>query len=79
MDEEDNLIVCHNGFGAAWMFSAVLGEPKLRINSPCGIYTTNCAFGGPDNRTLFITESRSGTILKAQMPVSGRALYSRAL
>lgn len=79
IDEDDNLIVCHNGFGAAWMFSAVIGEPKLRINSPCGIYTTNCAFGGPDNRTLFITESKSGTILKAPMPVPGRSLYSRPL
>lgn len=79
MDEDDNLIVCHNGFGAAWMFSAVLGEPMLRINSPRGIHTTNCAFGGPENRTLFITESKSGTVLKAQLPRPGRQLYSRAL
>jgi gluconolactonase len=79
IDEDDNLIVCHNGFGAAWMFSAVLGEPLMRINSPRGIYTTNCAFGGPDNRTLFITESKSGTVLKAEMPRAGRKLHSRAL
>lgn len=79
IDDDDNLVVCHNGFGAAWMFSAVVGEPKLRINSPCGIYTTNCAFGGVDNKTLFITESRSGTILTAPMPVAGRALHSRMI
>jgi len=79
IDEEDNLVVCHNGFGAVWMFSAVVGEPKLRINSPRGIYTTNCAFGGPGNRTLFITESKSGTVLRAELEVPGRQLYARAL
>jgi gluconolactonase len=79
IDDEDNLVVCHNGFGAVWLFSAVLGEPKLRINSPRGIYTTNCAFGGPGNRTLFITESKSGTVLKAELDVPGRQLHSRAL
>jgi gluconolactonase len=33
IDENDNLAVCHVGFGAVWLFSA-LGEPMLRINSP---------------------------------------------
>lgn len=79
IDAEDNLLVCHNGFGAVWMFSAVLGEPILRINSPRGIYTTNCAFGGAGNRTLFITESKSGTVLRAELEVAGRELYSLPL
>ncbi|MFA7604125.1 MAG: SMP-30/gluconolactonase/LRE family protein [Novosphingobium sp.] len=79
IDAQDNLIVCHNGFGAVWLFSAVLGEPKLRINSSRGIHTTNCAFGGPDNRTLFITESQSGTVLRARLDVPGRPLVSRQL
>ncbi len=78
IDDEDNLVVCQNGLGVVWLFSA-LGEPMLRINSPKGIYVTNCAYGGPDNKTLFITESKSGTILTAEMPVPGRALYSRAI
>jgi gluconolactonase len=77
IDEADNLVVCHNGFGAAWVFSGVKGEPKLRIDSPAGIYTTNCAFGGVDNRVLFITESQSGNILTAIMPEPGRKLHSR--
>jgi gluconolactonase len=51
----------------------------LRIRSPKGIYTTNCAFGGPDNKTLYITESKTGSILTAPMPVAGRKLYSREL
>jgi gluconolactonase len=79
IDEDDNLVVCHNGFGAVWMFSAVVGEPILRINSLRGIYTTNCAFGGPSNKTLFITESKSGTVLMAELEVPGRKLYTRRL
>ena len=77
IDEEDNLVVCHMGLGSVWLFSA-LGEPMLRIKSPEGHLTTNCAFGGPDNRTLFITESKTGTILCADLPVPGRRMYSHA-
>jgi gluconolactonase len=75
IDDEDNLVICQNGLGAVWLFSA-LGEPMLRINSPKGIYVTNCAYGGPDNKTLYITESKSGTVLCAPMPVAGRELYA---
>ncbi len=75
IDDEDNLAICANGLGVVWLFSA-LGEPMLRINSPRGIYVTNCAYGGQDNKTLFITESKTGTILKADMPVAGRALVA---
>jgi gluconolactonase len=75
IDENDNIAACHVGFGAVWLFSA-LGEPMLRINSPKGILTTNCAYGGPDNRTLYITESKSGSILTAEMPVPGRKMFS---
>lgn len=74
IDTEGNLVVCHVGFGAVWLFS-VRGEPLLRIDSPCGLHTTNVAYGGPDKRTLFITESASGTVLKAEMPEPGRALH----
>jgi len=74
-DQESNIAVCHVGLGSVWLFSA-LGEPMLRIRSPLGPMTTNCAFGGPGNTQLFITESRSGTILVADMPVAGRTMFS---
>lgn len=77
IDAEDNLVVCHVGLGSVWLFSH-LGEPLLRIKAPEGLLTTNCAFGGPDNKTIFITESKTGTILCADLPVAGRALYSHA-
>ncbi len=75
IDEDDNIAVCHVGFGAVWLFSA-RGEPMLRIESPKGLLTTNCAYGGPDNKTLYITESKSGTVLTAPMPVAGRKMFS---
>ncbi|MDG2003449.1 MAG: SMP-30/gluconolactonase/LRE family protein [Novosphingobium sp.] len=78
IDQDDNLSVCHVGFGVVWLFSK-LGEPMLRINSPVGIHTTNIAYGGPDMRSLFITESGSGTILTAPMPVAGREVHRASI
>jgi gluconolactonase len=75
IDAENNLAVCHVGLGVVWLFSA-LGEPMLRINSPTGKLVTNCAYGGQDNKQLFITESKTGTILVADMPVQGRTMFS---
>lgn len=75
IDDDGNLAVCHVGIGAVWLFGAT-GEPMLRINSPAGLLPTNCAYGGPDNKRLFITESKTGTILVAEMPVAGRKMFS---
>jgi gluconolactonase len=75
MDEEDNLAVCHIGLGTVWLFSR-LGEPLYRIRSCSGIATTNCAYGGPEGKSLFITESATGTVLRAELPVAGRRLFS---
>jgi len=41
------------------------------------IHRDGCIFiGGADRRTLFITESYSGSILAARMPVAGKVLFS---
>lgn len=77
IDEEDNLAVAHCGLGTVWLFSR-LGEPMLRIRSPRGLSTTNLCYGGADGRTLFVTESDTGAILSARMPVPGRRLFSQA-
>jgi gluconolactonase len=77
IDARGNLAVCHVGFGAVWVFSAK-GEPMYRIDSPEGLFTTNCAFGGKDNKQLFITESKTGTILVAYLKTPGRPMYSHA-
>jgi gluconolactonase len=77
LDHTGGLAVCHVGFGATWIFNPK-GEPLYRIDSPEGLYTTNCAYGGPDGRRLYIVESRSGTILTALLPEAGRPMYSHA-
>ena len=73
IDQDDGLIVAHVGMGSVWSFSR-LGEPAWRIRSPEGLLTTNVAFGGPEHRRLYITESHSGSILTADLPVPGRRL-----
>ena len=75
MDSEDNLVIAHAGMGAVWIFSR-LGEPLYRVRSCEGIATTNVAYGGPDNRNLYITESESGCVLVARVPVAGRLMVS---
>ncbi len=75
IDEAGNLAVCHPGLGSVWLFSPV-GEPLYRIKSQTGPVTTNCAYGGAGGKALFITESITGTVLQAQLPVAGKAMFS---
>jgi gluconolactonase len=75
LDEEGNLAVAHFGLGCVWVFTPH-GEPLYRVNSCRGRLTTNIAYGGSDRRTLFITESDSGCVLRAELPVPGKPMYS---
>lgn len=75
MDSQGNLVVCHAGGGSVWVFSPI-GEPLYRIRSCRGLFPTNIAYGGPENRTVYITESDTGTILRAELPAPGRTMYS---
>ncbi|MDA8107255.1 MAG: SMP-30/gluconolactonase/LRE family protein [Betaproteobacteria bacterium] len=75
LDADGNLYVCHVGMGSVWVFSP-LGEPLYRIRSCAGLTTTNLAFGGAESRELYITESESGSILRATVPVPGRPMFS---
>jgi gluconolactonase len=75
LGNDGSLAVAHVGLGAVWIFDR-LGEPRSRLVSCEELSTTNVAFGGSANKTLFITESDSGTILMADVGIAGRALYS---
>ena len=78
MDSDGNLFACDVGNGCVWVFSK-WGEPVYRIKAcTAGRATTNLAFGGPDNRHLFIIESATGTILRIEMDVPGRRMYAHA-
>jgi gluconolactonase len=46
-------------------------QPKAK-----GSRRTTMCYAGADRKTLFITESYSGTLLKAAMPVAGKILFS---
>lgn len=75
VDEQDNLAIAHAGLGTVWIFSR-LGEPLYRVRSCQGLATTNVAYGGADNKNLYITESESGCVLVARAPVAGRLMES---
>jgi gluconolactonase len=75
LDSQGRLFIAHVGLGSVWVVDR-LGEPVYRIKSCEGSHTTNVAFGGPDNKTLFITESTSGKILQATLDVPGKPMFS---
>lgn len=76
LDVEGGLVVAHAGMGV-WRFDR-FGRPTHFIEPVGGHFVTNIAFGGAGNRTLFMTESESGTILAAELPVAGKPMYSHA-
>ncbi len=77
MSQEGHLVVAHVGMGAVWIFDRK-GIPVYKIETDVGNETTNVAFGGPDGRTLYITETESGSVLRARLPFAGKSMYSHA-
>ncbi|MBM3395956.1 MAG: SMP-30/gluconolactonase/LRE family protein [Betaproteobacteria bacterium] len=75
LDSSGGLIIAHVGLGSVWVMSPA-GEPLFRIRSPLGPLTTNMAFGDEGNRQIYITESHSGTILRADLSIPGKTMYS---
>ncbi|PTQ93363.1 gluconolactonase [Paraburkholderia sp. GV068] len=75
LDSSGGLLIAHAGMGAVWVFNA-RGEPTYRVNTAAGNLSTNLAFGGPENRDIFITESRSAQIYRARVEVPGKVLVS---
>ncbi len=78
VDEAGNLYACDAGNGCVWVFDP-FAVPLWRIRScTSGRTLTNLAFGGPDNSTLFITDSSTGQILKAATAHPGKRMYSHS-
>ena len=76
VDRDGRLFVCDAGNGCVWVFTDE-ARPVYRLNAASGgRSTTNLAFGGVDNRDLFITESSTGTILKVTMDVPGEPMFA---
>ena len=77
MDVHGRVAAAHPGSGNVWVFSR-RGEPVWRIRLCEGTFATNVAYGGPDMKTLYITEVDSGTVQVADLDVPGLPLYSHA-
>jgi gluconolactonase len=71
-DETGGLAVAHPEMGAVWIFSH-RGEALYRVQSCASDVITNVAY---QRDTVYITDSGSGCILRAKVPVTGRALFS---
>lgn len=71
LDEEGNLFICHPSLGSIFVVDTH-GVPKARIvsGSP-GINLTNCCFGGPEHKTLYITDSLEGNIQTVEWQCRG--------
>lgn len=75
-DRDGNLFVAHAGAGFVWGLSQI-GVP-IACFKCSGSMPTNLAFGGPEMRSLFVTESETGAVLEMTAPVSGLPLFSHA-
>lgn len=72
VDDEDGLVVCHLGVGV-WRFDANCLPTHLLHAGAAHRLMTNIAFQG---RTLYITDSANGEIVRAEMPVAGKKMFS---
>lgn len=72
MAEDGSLIVAHASLGGAFVVNA-LGEVTHFVRSPHGKTVTNVAFR-PGTQQFVMTESATGTVLVADMPVAGCAV-----
>ncbi len=77
MGEGNRLVVANPGLGVAWILNR-RAEPELVVRSPVGFLAhnvgpslTNIAFGGPERKTLYCTESVTGSILRFDLDFAG--------
>jgi gluconolactonase len=70
VDERGRVIVANPGRGIVWVLDP-RAEPEIVFRSCAGPSLTNMAFGGPERRTLYCTESVSGSILIGDLDAAG--------
>lgn len=74
VDEAGRVIVANPGLGCAWVLNH-RAEPECVLRSCAGTSLTNVAFGGPDRRTLYATESVSGSVLIGPLDQPGLPIH----
>jgi gluconolactonase len=72
-DANGDLYVAHFNVGRVDIFDPS-GKEVEQIVFP-GPKTTNCAFGGPDGKTLVVTECATGSIYQVKLNVAGQPLH----
>ena len=77
VDAHGRVIVANPGLGVAWLLNH-RAEPEIVLRSCAGASLTNVAFGGPERKTLFCTESISGSVLRAELDVPGLPVHRAA-
>jgi len=76
VDRDNRLVVAHASLGGAFVIDA-RGEVTHFVKSGEGAAVTNVAYR-PGTSQLVMTESETGTILEADLPAAGAALFSHA-
>jgi gluconolactonase len=74
MDEKGRLVVANPGLGVAWVLNH-RAEPELVVRSCAGASLTNVAFGGANRKTLYCTESISGSVLRTGLDAPGLEMH----
>jgi len=77
VDQCGRVIVANPGLGVAWVLNPK-AEPVLVLRSCVGASLTNVAYGGPERKTLYCTESISGSVLRVELDAPGLSLHRRA-
>ncbi|NBI46173.1 MULTISPECIES: SMP-30/gluconolactonase/LRE family protein [Burkholderia] len=70
VDNDGRILVANPGLGYVWVLNH-RGEPVEVLTNSAGTSLTNLCFGGEDMKTLYMTESVSGTVLKMRMKTAG--------
>ena len=74
VDESGRLLVANPGLGVVWVLDA-MAQPVEVLRSAAGTAVTNLAFGGAGGKTVYLTESATGSILTAAMDTPGLKLH----
>lgn len=74
VDEAGRVLVANPGLGLVWVLNH-RGEPETVLRSCAGASLTNLAFGGPERRTLYCTESVTGSVLRATLETAGGPVH----
>lgn len=77
VDASGRVIVANPGLGLAWVLNA-RAEPEQVLRSCAGTSLTNVAFGGLGRRTLYCTESATGSVLRVELEAPGLPIHRAA-